>query len=40
MKIVLESGVLHEMLGKMTVISNDFALVCTSNTNATAAPAV
>ena len=32
MKIVLKSGVLHEMLGKMTVISNDFVLVCTSIT--------
>ena len=28
------------MLGKMTVVSNDFVLVCASNTNTTAAPAV
>ena len=31
---------LHEMLGKMTVVSNDFVLVCTSNPNTTATPAV
>ena len=37
---VLESGVLHEMLRKMAVVSNDFVLVCTSNTNTTASPAV
>ena len=40
---VLESGALHEMLGKMTLVSNDFVLECTSNTNTTqtiAVPAV
>ena len=37
---VLEAGALHEMLGKMTVVSNDFVLVSTSNTNTTAVPAV
>ena len=37
---VLESGALHEMLGKMTLVSNDFVLECSSNTNTTAVPAV
>ena len=35
---VLEAGALHELLGKMTVVSNDFVLVCTSNTNTNTTP--
>ena len=37
---VLESGVLQEMFGKMTVVCNALVLVCSSIIDTTPAPAV